>query len=129
MKRLSLLVCLLIVSSCASTPQSRQIRTKLPDSLPPAVELATLIQFHGVKTTPEDLSSQTYIPGRKGSLQIEMTAAARRHEMLPYQIEPQMLDLFAEIAAGNPVLVLQNLSFEWYPKRQHLGNCSTLSPR
>ena len=134
MKRLSLLVCLLILSSCASTPQSKQIRTKLPGSLQPAVELvdtpfypqseyqcgpaalATLLQFHGVKTTPEELSSQIYIPGRKGSLQIEMTASARRHEMLPYQIEPQMLDLFAEIAAGNPVLVMQNLSFEWYPK-------------
>lgn len=134
MKRLSLLVCLLILSSCASTPQSRQIRSKLPDSLPSAVELAdtpfypqseyqcgpaalaTLLQFHGVKTTPEELSRQIYIPGRKGSLQIEITTAARRHEMLPYQIEPQMLDLFTEIAAGNPVLVLQNLSFEWYPK-------------
>lgn len=134
MKKLSLLVCLLILSSCASTPQSRQIRTELQDSLPPAVELvdtpfypqsehqcgsaalATLLQFHGVKTTPEELSSQIYIPDRKGSLQIEMTAAARRHEMLPYQIAPQLTDLFTEIAAGNPVLVFQNLSFEWYPK-------------
>lgn len=134
MKKSSLLICLLILSGCASTPQSRQIRTELPVSLPPAVELvntpfypqseyqcgpaalATLLQFHGIKTTPEELSSQIYIPDRKGSLQIEMTAAARSHEMLPYQIAPQLTDLFAEIAAGNPVLVFQNLSFEWYPK-------------
>ncbi len=134
MKTLSLLVCLLILSSCASTPQSRQIRTNVPDFLPLAAELtetpfypqtefqcgpavlATLLQFHGVKTTPEELSSQIYIPGRKGSLQIEMIATARRHEMLPYKLEPQLLDLFTEIAAGNPVLVLQNLSFEWYPQ-------------
>lgn len=134
MNKVILLVCLLILSSCASTPQSRQIRTNVPDSLPVAVELietpfypqtehqcgpaalATMLQFHGDKTTTEELSDQVYIPDRKGSLQIEMTATARRHEMLPYQLEPQMLDLLTEIAAGNPVLVLQNLSFAWYPQ-------------
>ena len=134
MKTLSLLVCLLMLSGCASTPQSDQIRAKVPNSLPLAAELidtpfypqkeyqcgpaalATLLQFQGVTTTPEELSNQIYIPGRKGSLQIEITAAARRHDMLPYKLEPQLLDLFTEIAAGNPVLVLQNLSFNWYPR-------------
>ena len=134
MKALSLLVCLLILSSCASTPQSRQIRANGAGSLPSAVELsdtpffpqtqyqcgpaalATLLQTHGVKTTPEKLSRQVYIPERKGSLQIEMTVATRRHKMLPYKLKPQLTDLFTEIAAGNPVLVLQNLGFEWYPQ-------------
>lgn len=134
MKLLNLFVCLLILSSCASTPQSRLIRTNGSGSLPLAVELsdtpfypqtqyqcgpaalATLLQSHGVETTPEELSSQVYIPERKGSLQIEMTVAARRHEMLPYKLQPQLIDLFAEIAAGNPVLVLQNLGFAWYPQ-------------
>ena len=133
MKALGLLVCLLILSSCASTPQSRQIRAN-GGLLPSAVELtdtpffpqtqyqcgpaalATLLQAHGVKATAEELSGQVYIPERKGSLQIEMTVATRRHKMLPYQLEPQLTDLFAEVAAGNPVLVLQNLGFEWYPQ-------------
>ena len=135
MKALGVLVlCLLILSSCASTPQSRQIRANGAGSLPSAVELtdtpffpqtqyqcgpaalATLLQTHGVKTTPEKLSRQVYIPERKGSLQIEMTVAARRHKMLPYKLKPQLIDLFTEITAGNPVLVLQNLGFEWYPQ-------------
>lgn len=134
MKALNLLVCLLILSSCASTPQSRHIQTNGLGSLPLAVELtdtpfypqtqyqcgpaalATLLQTHGVNTTPEKLSKQVYIPERKGSLQIEMTVAARHHEMLPYKLEPRLIDLFTEIAAGNPVLVLQNLGFEWYTK-------------
>jgi len=134
MKALSLLVCLLILSGCASTPQSRQIRANGPGSLPSAVELsdtpffpqtqyqcgpaalATLLQNHGVETTPEELSRQVYIPERKGSLQIEMTVATRRHKMLPYQLAPRLIDLFTEIAAGNPVLVLQNLGLEWYPQ-------------
>ena len=133
MKTLSSIVCLLILSSCAATPQSKKIRTNGISSLPSAVELtdtpfypqteyqcgpaalATVLRAHGVETTPDKLSSQVYIPGRKGSLQIEMIAATRRHEMLPYKLEPRLTDLFTEIDAGNPVLVLQNLGFEWYP--------------
>ena len=134
MKIFCLFVCLLILSSCASTPQSRQILVEPPSSLPIAVELAdtpfypqleyqcgpaalaTVLEFKGVKTSLEELSREIYIPARKGSLQIEMKAAARRHGMLPYELAPQLLDLLSEIAAGNPVLVLQNLSFEWYPQ-------------
>lgn len=134
MKTLSLLLCLLILSGCASTPQSRQIQADGLTDLPAAVELtdtpfypqiqyhcgpaalATVLQAHGVTTTPENLSKQVYIPEREGSLQIEMAVATRRHNMLPYPLAPRLSDLFSEIAAGNPVLVLQNLSFEWYPQ-------------
>ncbi len=134
MKVLSLLLCLLILSSCASTPQSKQIRSNGLGLLPLTAELtetpfypqtqnqcgpaalATVLQTHGVKTTPEILSSQIYIPDRKGSLQIEMSVSARRHQMLPYPLEHQLVDIFTEIAAGNPVLILQNLGFDWYPQ-------------
>jgi tetratricopeptide (TPR) repeat protein len=63
----------------------------------------------GLKVTPEDLVPQVYLPERKGSLQIEMLAAARRHGMVSYQLAPRVDDLLREIAAGNPVIVLQNL--------------------
>lgn len=134
MKKLSLLACLLLLGGCASTPQSRQIQTSGPGFLPLAVELgdtpfypqtqyqcgpaalATVLQYHGVEIIPEQLSGQVYIPERKGSLQLEMTAAARQQGMLPYILEPRLLDLFAEIDAGNPVLVLQNLGLEWLPQ-------------
>lgn len=134
MKAPKLIICLLLLNGCASTPQSQHIQTNGPGFLPLTVELtetpfypqtqyqcgpaalATVLQSHGVEVTPEQLSGQVYIPERKGSLQIEMTVAARRHSMLPYELEPQLLDLFTEIDAGNPVLVLQNLGFEWYPQ-------------
>jgi hypothetical protein len=134
MKALVLFVVVLILNGCASTPQSRQILANGPGNLPAAFELtktpffpqtryhcgpaalATVLQAHGVQTTPEKLSSQVYIPDRKGSLQIEMTVAARRHGMLPYQLKPQLLDVLTEVSAGNPVLVLQNLAFSWYPE-------------
>jgi tetratricopeptide (TPR) repeat protein len=50
-----------------------------------------------------------YIPGRRGSLQVEMLAAARSHGRLAYVLAPDFGDLRAELAAGNPVLVLQDL--------------------
>ena len=123
-----------MLSSCASTPQSRKILVEPPTFLPPSVELvntpfypqlanqcgpaalATLLEQQGAKTSLEVLSGEIYIPGRKGSLQIEMTVTARRHGMLPYKLAPQLLDLLTEIAAGNPVLVFQNLGFHWYPQ-------------
>ena len=134
MKVLSLVLCLFILNGCASTPLSWSIAANGTGSLPAAVELtetpfypqtqyqcgpaalATVLHSHGIEATPEKLSAQVYLPGRKGSLQIEMIAAARRYDMLPYELKPQLLDLFTELAAGNPVLVLQNLGVEWFPQ-------------
>ncbi len=65
---------------------------------------------------PEQLAPQLYLPGKEGhSLQIEMLSATRRHGLLTYVLNPQLRDLLAEIAAGRPVIVLQNLAFNWYP--------------
>ena len=70
----------------------------------------------GREATPETLLSQVYVPGRKGSLQAEMLAAARRHRLVAYTLAPRLADLLHEIAAGNPVLVLQNLGLDWVPR-------------
>ncbi|MET0312567.1 MAG: PA2778 family cysteine peptidase, partial [Burkholderiaceae bacterium] len=59
--------------------------------------------------TPEPLVSQVYLPSRKGTLQVEMLAAARRHGRVAYTLEPAFGDLLREVAAGNPVLVLQDI--------------------
>jgi hypothetical protein len=74
--------------------------------------LAMLLNDAGVKATPEDLVPEVYLPERKGSLQIEMLAAPRRHGLVSYQLAPRFSDLLTEIAAGNPVIVLQNLGMK-----------------
>ncbi len=71
--------------------------------------LATALGATGVDITPEQLTPQVYIPGRRGSLQVEMLAAARNAGRLGYVLAPRFEDLRAEVAAGNPVLVLQDL--------------------
>jgi tetratricopeptide (TPR) repeat protein len=116
------------LGGCASLwPQTAELREGLPQGLPEKVELtqvpffpqeeyqcgpaalATALASFGVKVTPEDLAPQVYLPERKGSLQVEMLAAARRHGLVSYQLAPRLDDLLRELAAGNPVIVLQNL--------------------
>ncbi|HEY3076663.1 MAG TPA: PA2778 family cysteine peptidase [Burkholderiales bacterium] len=119
---------MLLLCGCAGLfPQTASLRDTLPQDLRERVELkqvpffpqseyqcgpaalATALAASGVKVTPEELVSEVYLPERKGSLQIEMLAAARRHGLVSYQLAPRFGDLLREIAAGNPVIVLQNL--------------------
>jgi predicted double-glycine peptidase len=119
---------LILAAGCANlVPQTAELRKGLPAGLPNAVELkevpffaqteyqcgpaalATALDAFGARVTPEELAPQVYLPERKGSLQIEMLAAARRHGMVSYQLAPRFEDLLREVAAGNPVIVLQNL--------------------
>jgi len=44
--------------------------------------LAMVLQAAGVDVKPEALVDQVFLPGRKGSLQVEMLAAARRHGLI-----------------------------------------------
>ncbi|MDH5622796.1 MAG: PA2778 family cysteine peptidase, partial [Gammaproteobacteria bacterium] len=73
------------------------------------------LTYSGVETSLEAITSLTYIPDRKGSLQTEMLATARSFDRIPYRIDGTMASLAAELEAGRPVLVLQNLGVSWYP--------------
>jgi hypothetical protein len=125
-----LLCALALLAGCSSlVPQTAALRESLPQGLPESVELtgvpffpqseyqcgpaalATTLAASGAKVTPDELVPQVYLPERKGSLQVEMLAAARRHGMLSYVLAPSFEALLREIAAGNPVIVLQNLGF------------------
>ncbi|MEA3274038.1 MAG: PA2778 family cysteine peptidase [Pseudomonadota bacterium] len=77
--------------------------------------LATLMVAAGREVTPTQLAKQVYLPAREGSLQLELVAAARRQGLIPYAIDPDLRSLTAELAAGRPVLVLQNLGFDAFP--------------
>ena len=43
------------------------------------------------------------------------SAAARQAGQLVYPLDTRLDSILAEVAAGNPVLVLQNLAFNWRP--------------
>ena len=78
--------------------------------------LATVLGASGVHVAPDTLVPHIYIPERKGSLQSEIIAVTRRHGRLPYVLAPDLHGLLAEVAAGTPVLVMQNLGLDSLPQ-------------
>lgn len=78
--------------------------------------LATAISSSGIEVDVQDLVDRVYLPGRQGSLQVEMLAATRSVGRLPYVIDGTLQALWNELAAGRPVVVLQNLGVAVIPK-------------
>lgn len=77
--------------------------------------LAMTLDWSGSAVGPQTLTDRLYIPARQGSLQPELLAQARQQQRLAYRIPPQPQALLDELAAGHPVLVLQNLGLRWWP--------------
>lgn len=121
------------LGGCAAPQTQALLKNASATRLPPRVELAS-VKFYpqeshqcgpaslamaldaaGVTATPQELITHVYLPGRQGSLQVEMLAAARRNGAFAYELAPKLDDLLTEIAAGTPVIVLQNLALSWYP--------------
>jgi len=76
--------------------------------------LAMALTWSGPAVTPAELKDQVYTPSRKGSLQLAMVGATRRHGKIAYEISDPA-SIFAEVAGGQPVIVLQNLGLSWLP--------------
>jgi hypothetical protein len=76
--------------------------------------LATALNWSGLPVSPEELTDEVFTPLRKGSLQTALISAARRHGRIAY-ISTGMDVIFSEVAAGHPVIILQNLGLSWYP--------------
>ncbi|WP_374673160.1 PA2778 family cysteine peptidase [Ideonella sp.] len=123
------------LGGCASlaAPMSDALRRAPPTGLPRRVALdvpfvaqddelcgpATLAMLLGAAGLPGDLATltpQVYLPGRQGSLQIEMLAATRRHGALAFTLPPRLEALCAELAAGRPVGLLLNLALPVLPR-------------
>jgi tetratricopeptide (TPR) repeat protein len=78
--------------------------------------LTTILAASGADVTLDEVVGKVYIPGRKGSLQLEMLAATRTSGRLPYVIDGTLAAILAELNAGRPVVVLQNLGVAALPR-------------
>lgn len=121
-----------LVAGCA-TPQVVNDLRRTAAGLPPTVELAEVpffpqseyycgpaalamvLAWSGLAVTQDEIGPQVYTPGREGTLRPDILAAARRHGRLAVPIG-DLPSLLAELTAGNPVLVFQNLGLGWYPQ-------------
>jgi hypothetical protein len=76
--------------------------------------LAMTLAWSGIPANPDTLAPEVFTASRKGSLQSAVIASARRHGRIAYPVSgPETL--LAEVCAGHPVIVLQNLGLSWYP--------------
>lgn len=78
--------------------------------------LATVLGADGLSVSPDALAPHVYLPTRQGSLQAELIATTRRYGRVPYVLKPILQDLLTEVAAGTPVLVMQNLGLRMLPQ-------------
>ena len=127
-----LLAVLVLVSGCATARQTSDLLNS-PGALPrhaavadvpffpqekyycgPAAT-AMVLNWSGLPVTQQDMAEQVYTPGREGTLQPDVIAAMRRNGRLAVPVDTLRV-LLAEIAAGRPVLVFQNLGLDFYPR-------------
>ena len=134
--RLAVLTVALLLGGCATIfppEQTAALMREPPKSLPAQVEqtavpffpqtpyhcgpaaLATTLTDAGLATTPDALGEELFLPAREGTLQTEMLAAARRNGALAVRLPRQLSAVLAEVAAGHPVIVLQNLGLSFAP--------------
>ena len=78
--------------------------------------LTTVLAMSGDDVRLDDIVDKVYLPGREGSLQLELVAATRSSRRLPYVIEGTMAAIRRELWAGRPVLILQNLGVATIPR-------------
>ena len=127
------LTTVLLLGGCATQLQATKLLSSPPAGLSRAVELqqvpffpqeryqcgpaalATVLSWSGVTITPEDLIAEVYLPQRHGSLQVELTAASRRHQRVAYVLTQDLQAVLDEVQGGHPVLVLLNQGLSWYP--------------
>jgi tetratricopeptide (TPR) repeat protein len=131
---LPLVLILAVLGGCASAPQSARIAFSPPEGLPLRVELtetpffpqdayqggpaavATVLVAQGLDVTPEALVAEIPLPERQGNLQAELRATVRARERVAYRLEPELNAILAEVAAGHPVVVFQNLGLGVAPR-------------
>ena len=133
-KLAGVLIALAVVGACSTPHQTLIIRQNPPADIPPQQELtstpffpqkkfycgpaalAMVINYRGIAVNPDELAPLIYVPELQGSLQEEVIAAVRQYDLLPVKLNGKLKSILREIASGNPVLVMQNLGLDVYPK-------------
>ncbi|HVL58914.1 MAG TPA: PA2778 family cysteine peptidase [Burkholderiaceae bacterium] len=126
------LLCLALLAACAA-PQASRLRTQDFAELPPRhliadvpfvgqtpyhcgpAALSMVAQHAEVPVDANAMQAKVFVPALKGALQAEMLAAPRRFGLMSIEIEPSLRALLRHVAAGTPVIVLQNLSLPVQP--------------
>ena len=78
--------------------------------------ISSVLAYYNLPANPANVAARVFLPGREGTLQLDVQAYLRDKGLLPFRLKPSMRALLQELEAGRPVLVLQNLGFSWWPQ-------------
>ncbi|MES2527199.1 MAG: PA2778 family cysteine peptidase [Bdellovibrionota bacterium] len=131
MRLLSLILFFLCVSCATRTPVTDRLTDRKKDLYSHKISdvpliaqkenhcgpasLAMVMQFHGIKKNPDEIAKGLFHEKLKGSFFPEMKARARDEGMVVIEVN-DLEDAFKELSAGNPVIVLQNNGFAFFPR-------------
>ena len=117
----------LVLTGCAG------FDTRIPETWAPRVELSetpfypqlehhcgpaaliTVLEASGAAPSYDEVTERIYIPELEGSLQVELMAATRSFERIPFRLPGEFTSVLAEVEGGRPVLILQNLRVRSLP--------------
>jgi hypothetical protein len=77
--------------------------------------LTMVLQYTGKNISVEEIAPQVITPNKKGSLQSDMISATRRQGLMAVIISG-FNSVIAEVAAGHPVIIFENLGISWIPQ-------------
>ncbi len=118
---------LLLITACATfdttIPETWERRVELTETpFHPQLEhhcgpaaLATILEASAASPSYGELVDRIYVPGLEGSLQVELLAATRHFQRIPFRVPGELEAVLAEVVAGRPVLILQNLGLPSRP--------------
>lgn len=127
--RLSLLICFVFVGCAGRALQSNNITEKVigiqqksrvkgipfvsqkKDHCGPAT-LSMAFNWAGVTLSQDEAAKEVFTPGASGTYQMDIVSAARRNGLMALEVS-SMEDLLRELSQGTPVIVFQNLGFDW----------------
>jgi tetratricopeptide (TPR) repeat protein len=75
--------------------------------------LAMVMNYQGRLISADEIATQTYTPGMKGSFQQDLVSAARRQGFMAVPVSG-FDALIKEVDQNHPVVVFENLGVSWY---------------
>ncbi len=122
----------LLTGACASVGKQTQDLVKHPPDIAPKSRLrvefikqsdkncgpATLtmaLRAAGFQANLDEITHQVFVKEKEGTLPMDMVAAARREGAMAVPVR-SLVGILNEVAAGHPVVAMENLGLSWYPK-------------
>ena len=126
-------VSLIFMSGCTAILVANEVVPKKPEIEPSDIvidvpfiaqnkfycgpaSLVMVSDYYGVKTTTSQIEQRMLLPVREGTLQVELQATARSLNLASFPMQMDRKSLITAIDQEQPVIVLQNLSLDVYPR-------------